>query len=111
METVPGSMPATRGPAEDLDDLFGHGVGAIRVEHEVIALEEPAHAGLVRLHLHAADTQRAEDKLPLSLDQIIPGLDPLDPERLGGVVVGEHLDRRVRAPCLLAQHLYAGRPG
>src|SRR5215211_9257597 len=82
METVPGSTPATRGPCVELDDLFGHGVDAIGVEHEVVALEEPPHTGLVRLHLRAADAQRAEDELPLPLDEIIPGLDALDSERL-----------------------------
>src|ERR671934_2317873 len=110
MDTVPGSMPATRGPGVDSDDLSGHGVDAIRVEHEVVALEEPAYAGLVRLHLLAADGQRAEHKLPLLLGEIIPGLDALDPERLSGVVVGQQLDRWTGAPHLLAQHLHAGGP-
>src|SRR5947207_8640351 len=110
METVPGSMPATRGPGVDSDDLSGHGVDAISVEHEVVPVKEPAYAGLVRLHLLAADGQRAEDKLPLPLDEIIPGLDALDPERLSGVVVGQQLDRRTGAPRLLAQHPHAGGP-
>src|SRR5918996_4616135 len=111
METVPGSMPATRGPGGDSDDLLGHGVDAIRVEHEVVALEEPAHAGLVSLHLRAADGQRAEDELPLPLDEIIPGLDALDPERLRKVVIGEQLDCGTGAPHRLAQQLHARRPG
>src|SRR5919198_1706277 len=110
METVPGSMPATRGPGVDSDDLSGHGVDAISVEHQVVALKEPAYAGLVRLHLLAADGQRAEDKLPLPLDEIVPGLDTLDPERLSGVVVGQQLNRWTGAPHLLAQHLHAGGP-
>src|SRR5215208_7382050 len=111
IETVPGSTPATRGPGIESDDLSGHGVDAIGVEHDVVALEEPAHAGLVRLHLLAADAQRAEDELPLSLDEIIPCLDALDPERLRGVVVDQQLDRRAGAPHRLAQHLHARRPG
>src|SRR5919204_526021 len=106
METVPGSMPATRGPGVDSDDLSGHGVDAISVEHEVVALKEPAYAGLVRLHLLAADGQRAEDKLPLPLDEIVPGLDTLDPERLSGVVVGQQLNRWTAAP-----HLHRGVTG
>src|ERR671934_347312 len=110
IETVPGSMPATRGPDVDSDDLSGHGVDAISVEHEVVALKEPAYAGLVRLHLLAADGQRAEDKLPLPLDEVVHGLDVLDPKRLGGVVVGQQLNRWTGAPHLLAQHLHAGGP-
>src|SRR5215208_1975535 len=98
METVPGSTPATRGPGVDSEDLLRHGVDAIGVEHQVVALEEPAHAGLVRLHLLAADAQRAEDELPLSLDEIIPCLDALDPEWLRGVVIGQQLDRGTGAP-------------
>src|SRR5918996_5146978 len=111
METVPGSTPATRGPAADSDDLLGQGVDAIGVEHEVVALKEPAHARLVSLHLRAADGQRAEDELALPLDEVIRSLDALDPERLRKVEVGQQLDRGIGAPHLLAQQPHARRPG
>src|SRR3954454_12888073 len=86
IDTVPGSMPATRGPVGDLDDLSGHGVDTIGDEDEVVALEEPAHAALVRLHLRAAAGQRAENPLAVPVVEVIHALDSRDPQGLCGVV-------------------------
>ena len=85
MLTVPGSIPITRGMASSyvqslpipevqirsrfLTDLLTSWLQSDRpgdvgdrlgVEHEIVALEQAGDAGLVDLHLQAADAERAE---------------------------------------------------
>ena len=65
----PGSTP---GDARvTTSELLGDVVDAIGVEDQVVALEQPPDAGLVHLHLRAADGQRAEHELAVALGQVV----------------------------------------
>jgi hypothetical protein len=87
------ARPVSRASAPGPDELLGDLVDAVDVQDGVVGLEQPPHAGLVHLHLRPADGQGAEHALAVVVLEVVGRLGALDPERLGRVEVGEHLDR------------------
>jgi hypothetical protein len=59
----------------------------LHFQNQIVALEQAGDAGLVDLHLQAADAQRAKDGHALALDRVVGDLDTLDAERRHGVQI------------------------
>src|SRR5690606_29101068 len=80
------------------------------VEDQVVALEQPRDAGLVQLHLEAADAERAEGEGAVALCAVVGGLHTLDPERRHRVHVRDHPQPGAPRPCRARHELRARGP-
>ena len=116
MLTVPGSMPMTRGICKLMTFMTlirapGHFENRLRVEHEIVSLEQLRDARLVKLHLQAADAERPVRLDPVPVDAVVHRLDAFDAERRDGVDVRGGAQPRPLRPCLARDQLDAESAG
>src|SRR5262245_6033417 len=73
---------------------LGQGVNFLRVEHLVVALEQPGNGGPVDLHLCAADAAGpvADDAVPIG--RLVQVVHPFDARRRHPVEVDRHAQAR-----------------
>src|SRR3989442_1724183 len=103
MLTVPGSMPMTRGIGSRLRrHQLPRDVGdGLRVQHEVVALEQACNARLMHFHLDVSDGERAEARHAFFDHAVVHQVHALDPERGDRVHVRDHLEPWPFGPGLL----------
>src|SRR5262245_492429 len=87
MLTVPGSIPITRGTTLLRIETRGHVGDCLRVENEVVALEQTGDARLVDLHFETTDTERPEHRDAMTVGAVVGDVDALDPQRRNRVDV------------------------
>ena len=78
--------------------LFGLRVNVLAVEHLIGAFEQLADACAMQFQLQAAESQRADHDLAVTLLGLVGRLDAADAERRLRVAVGDQLDRRIVLP-------------